>query len=696
MGTTYLSRFTPSIMPPQVLEAIFVQREPLAERLVELIRDSALTRSKHHTLLIGPRGIGKTHLVSLIYHRVRQSDAVVGGQLLIAWLREEEWGVMSFLDLLLRIHRALVAEYKDEELGRRIEELFEMSADEAERSAAALLKDYVGSRTLLIIIENLDDLFGGLDDEGQKRLRSYLQENPFSTILATSQSLFGGVSLQTSPFYGFFRITHLEELSIDDATQLLSNIAKLDGDKDLASLIGTSLGRVRIRALHRLAGGNPRVYIIFSQFLTRESLNELIDALMRTLDELTPYYHERIRWLSPQQRKIVELLCDRGNAHSVKEIASRSFMTQQTASSQLKLLRGMGYVQTTPVGRESFYELREPLMRLCIEVKKHQDRPIRLVVELLRSWYTTEELQTRLNKLPVETGDPRSEREHIQAALTQYQSAEALVSLSDTERINQAALGLVRGVEIEREANAKIISEAVGKMARVVARRYRFESIGSGHTADDLAQTALLKFLTMANSDPDKLDETKNFGGYLYKIVQFTAHEMGQKYSRRKNLEIPGESVLEYAPELTEFRRQHDYFIDRVAPNPDEVLEMRALLLNRTLSYLLDTEGNKSKLKRRLDELAREMSGSGAEDVLSESLIRCFILLSKEGDEGAEQSTLKKWYKVTEEVLKPYIEFELTTRILEKIVRFSKTKDKRILLELRLEERTFMEPLLND
>jgi DNA-binding transcriptional ArsR family regulator len=693
MGSTFLSRFTPSMMAPEVLEAIFVQREQLAERLVDLIRDSALTRSKHHTLLVGPRGIGKTHLVSLVYHRVRQSEVVREGRLLIAWLREEEWGVMSFLDLLLRIHRALVAEYKDEEHERRVEALFGMPPDEAERSAAGLLKEFVGGRTLLILVENLDDLFGGLDDEGQKRLRSYLQENPFSTILATSQSLFGGVSLQTSPFYGFFRVTHLEELSIDDATRLLTNIAELEGDKELAALIVTSLGRARVRALHRLAGGNHRVYIIFSQFLTREALSELIEALMRTLDELTPYYHERIRWLSQQQRKIVELLSDRGSALSVKEIAARCFMTHQTASGQLKLLREMGYVQTTPVGRESYYELREPLMRLCVEVKKHRDKPIRLVVELLRSWYTTEELRTRLRGLPTgDAGDPRSEREHILAALDQYQSAEVLVSLSNTERINQAVLGLVRGGEAEREVNGRVVSEAVGKMARMVARRHRFERLRPVHTAEDLAQDSMLEFLTEA--DAGKVKEVKNYAAYLYRIVEDNAKRMSQRHAQRPDRGYASAERGERAPER--FQVRFEYLQDRSAPSPDQLLEMRALLLNKTLGYLFDAAASERRLKKRMDDLARELTENGADDVLSEGLIRCFILMSKDEDKAAGQSQLESWYKVAEEVLEPYMEFELTLRILGKIIRYSRTKDKRVLLELRLEERTFLEPLLND
>jgi DNA-directed RNA polymerase specialized sigma24 family protein/DNA-binding transcriptional ArsR family regulator len=391
-----------------------------------------------------------------------------------------------------------------------------------------------------------------------------------------------------------------------------------------------------------------------------------------------------------------ELLCDRGNAHSVKEIAARCFMSQQTASGQLKLLREMGYVQTTPVGRQSYYELREPLMRLCVEVKKHRDRPIRLVVELLRSWYTTEELQTRLRRVPLDRDDPRSEREHIQAALTQYQSAEVLVSLSDTERINQAALGIVRGMEIEREMNAQIISEAVGKMSRMMARRYSFDWAVAGHTADDLAQTALLKFLTTADSDPGKLEEVKNFAAYLNKVVRETALEMLRQDSRRKIHEIPKEDYTVYDPMFGEDRSRFDYITDSLAPHPNHVLEMRVLLLNRTLSYLLDTAGDKRKLRKRLTELARGMSGSGAEDVLGESLIRCFISLSKDEDDDAKHSILGDWYRVAKDVLGSYLEFDLTIRILEKIVRYNKTKDKRILLELSLEERTFMEPLFED
>jgi tetratricopeptide (TPR) repeat protein len=422
MKATFLSRFTPSLMAPEALEAIFVQREreALTRRIVELIRESTLTPSKHHTLLIGPRGIGKTHFIALTYYRIRAMDDL-HNHLLITWLREEEWGVTSFLDLLLRIFRALREEHGNAMPVERVESFYKLQPKDAEQTGAVLLKEFVGNRTLLILVENLDDVFAGLGDEGQKRLRAYLQENPFCTILATAQSLFNGIQLQTSPFYGFFRIHHLEELSLEDATHLLMNIANVAGDSDLAAVIAKPLGHARIRAIQHLAGGNHRVYVIFSQFLTRESLDDLVEPFMRMLDDLTPYYQARMAWLSPQQRKIIDFLCDRRGAIPVKEIAQQCFMTHQTTSGQLMDLRDKGYVKSTRIGRASYYELREPLMRLCVEVKKHRGEPIRLFLDFLRLWYSREDLQQRLELLQP---DVMLEREYILQGLQAIEEEE--------------------------------------------------------------------------------------------------------------------------------------------------------------------------------------------------------------------------------------------------------------------------------
>ena len=409
MQNSFLSSFTPSLMSSQDLEAIFVQREELVEDLIADVRasvrfnrESATTENKHYRLLIGMRGIGKTHTIALLYHRLR-NDADLQDKLIIAWLKEEEWGVSSWLDLQIRIFQALGNSYPQkyqDKLATDVEALYNLSPEEATAKVEIILTEFINQRTLLILTENFDEILKGLGDKGQKEFKAYLQNNSFITMVATAQNLSNDLKSKKRAFYGFFEIDNLDKLSLDEATNLLTKIAQLQKDSELNKFIRSQTGRDRIKAIHYLAGGNHRVYIIFSQFLTRDSLDDLVKPVMQTLDELTPYYQARMQWLSLQQRKIVELLCDRRHAVPVKEIAQRCFISHQTASSQLKDLLNKGYVVKETQGRESFYELLEPLMRICLETKKQRGEPIKLFIDFLRIWYTKEELWQRYLSLP--------------------------------------------------------------------------------------------------------------------------------------------------------------------------------------------------------------------------------------------------------------------------------------------------------
>ncbi len=419
MRNNFLSRFTPSLMPQEALEDIFVQRERLAARTVQQVRDSALTGPPSHTLFVGPRGIGKTHLVSLIYHRVKALPEL-GGHLAVAWLPEDEAGIATFLDLLLAILRALGEDDPalTPRLAPRLDALYESASPE--EKAKALLYELVGDRPLLLLAENLDHIFAGLRDAGQKALRAFLQESRFVTMVVTAQSLFSGVSRHASPFYGFFRVEHLSGLSIDEAIELLVKIARREGDADLVQFLGTPAGRARIRAVDHLVSGNPRLYVIFSEFLTRDALDELVPPFLDMLDNLTPFYQAKMRTLSPQQRKIVDFLSGTRGAVPVKEIGRRTLIGATTAAAQLKALRESGYVRAFRVGRESYYELREPLMRLCLEVKKQRGEPIKLFVEFLRLWCPPEELERRLAALPAEAAFTRASlREALRLSATE-------------------------------------------------------------------------------------------------------------------------------------------------------------------------------------------------------------------------------------------------------------------------------------
>jgi tetratricopeptide (TPR) repeat protein len=527
MRPSFLSRFTPSLMAPEVLEEIFVQRESLAARLVRQVRESVLGEEKHQRLIVGPRGIGKTHLVSLVYHRVRAMDDL-RDRMRIAWLREEEWGISSFLDLLLRILVALDVDDPEAGLRSRLETVYALEGGAAEAAAVALLGEVLAGRTLLLIVENLDEVFAGLGEPGQQRFRAYLQNRRECTILATSPALFGAVWLEKSPFYGFFQVTHLKEFDVDAARALLLNLARLTSNEELARLLASPVGRNRLQALHHLVGGNPRLYVILAQFLTRESLDDLVDAFLNAIDQLTPYYRERMQLLPPLQQKLVFLLSEAGAPVSVKVLAERSFATQQTVSSQLKQLRSARFVVAHPVGRESWYELREPLLRLVLRVKKEHGEPIRLFVDFLRVWYSQNELAQRLATLPpfsteagyvqqalalTETGESDALRALLKArgqAVTAYEWERAL-ELNDRLRELRDApgdwglWGILLGALGRIDEALKVFDEAVQRApdnAVIAAARARVMAL-AGRLED--AQQSLESITLRAQPSPQLL-----------------------------------------------------------------------------------------------------------------------------------------------------------------------------------------------
>ena len=395
----FIWRFTPSRTEPELLERIFVQRQALLTSIQEKVSDSAIHGNMHHVLLVGPRGIGKTHLISLLNHRVTKAPAL-HDKLRIAWFLEDET-ITSFVQLLKRIYELLSDEYPLLFPPEWLDEQLEKPLAQIEKNLEAELVRQFHNHTLLLFIENLDYVFDGLGAEGQKKWRSFLQEHPFTCIVATAQRLFTGVQDRKQPFFGFFNPIHLKPLTVSDAVDLLTHIAEQNQQTDLVEFLKTPDGRSRVRAIHHLAGGNHRIYIVLSGFITKESLDELTQPFEKMADELTPYYQERMRWLSPQQRQIVEFLCSQDAPCTPKEIARQMLAAENTVSSQVKKLLAYGYVLRSPRGRESLYELAEPLMRLSSEVKDKKQEPLRLLVDFLCIWYRPE----RLAELSQSTND---------------------------------------------------------------------------------------------------------------------------------------------------------------------------------------------------------------------------------------------------------------------------------------------------
>ncbi len=645
----------------------------------ERLRESVLTRNRHHLLLIGPRGIGKTHAVAMIQHKL-EADADVRDKLRIAWLNEDE-SATSFLDLLMRILRTLQDRYPKEFTEDAISAVYDLPTDLALERAGRILLDGLESRVLLVAVENLDLLFAGLGDGGQKQWRAFIQENPVFTTLATSQQLFDGVSSRSNAFYGFFQIDYLKPLSLCEAIELLRKIAELKKDADLVAFLDSPDGRARVRALHHLSGGNHRVYIVLSEFITRESLDELIGPFEKMLDELTPYYQERLRSLSPQQRRIVEFLCTATRTIAVKEIARRVFASEQTVAGQLKKLRELGYVVAHPRGKESLHELTEPLMRLSFELKENRREPIRLIVEFLRIWYQIDDLKSKLELLPLFA---IREREHVSAAVTLAESSE-----------NPLVLAIENDLEVAMKENCT---------SDVVAAREELAHV-RGNPADwtnlivDLINAAryedVLKYLDKTDSLQDDKSLTYRIrGDVLYLLERYGDAMKSYDKITFKSVDISQHDVIRlFAYFRCDMSEKGFHLLEGILSCKDAILiknldiAVGSMLIDIITINTSDFDQIESKLKKLISiyrnyQLSVKFSHSmiiSFEKLVAKSL--SIDLLDHIGlifqREFAEDS-----------------EIETPLRLFSAGIMYLKSKDSRILLDLIEPERQFLEMIL--
>ncbi|MEZ6143034.1 MAG: hypothetical protein R3B84_20920 [Zavarzinella sp.] len=417
-----ISAYTPSNMPPALLERIFVQREKLLELIVDQMTISMSTGDKHHILLVGPRGSGKTHLVSLAAWKLRQNPALAD-TMRIAWLGEDDVfsGLVHFA---FAIAKSLAVEYPDEFPEDFKSNVRGLPPDDAALAVLYKVLEQLEHRHILLITENLDQTFSSLGDTGQKKLRAFMQETRRIASLSTSQQLFDAVSSRNEAFFGFFDTYHLEQLTVENALQLIRNIALEQQNTELVQFLDSTQARYRIRALHHLAGGNYRMYVLLAEFLTRETLDDLVSAFEALAEELTPYFQERMRSLPDQQRQLVQCLCNATGALTVKEIAEETFIAEGNCSKQLGTLKTKGYLCSEKRGKESYYDIAEPLMRLSLEVKNLHGRPLKLVAQFLKAWFPETKLEDTLKSL---TEDSRV-FEYCKLALQANDSVSAFIN----------------------------------------------------------------------------------------------------------------------------------------------------------------------------------------------------------------------------------------------------------------------------
>ena len=389
MSAVSISRFTPSTMPEDLLARLFVVRQPVLESLMKRVGDLGATPSPHHTLLVGPRGAGKTHLISLVYHRAKNRAGTDDGKpLRIAWLPEDPWTIVSYARLLAAI------------LERVAPDTEVKSADEAELDAR-LRSTSRKDGPVLVLMENVDQILDALGEVGQQKLRNLLQTESGVLIIGSTTRLDRSLSSHAAPFFGFFDTIRLEPFSPEEAREMLTALAREADNAELAERLSSSGALARIHTIAHLAGGQPRLWALLGSALTVEELRDLAALLLSRFDDLTPYYQEQLARLSPLQRLVVAELAAADRPLPVKDIAERVGSDQRSVAKAVGDLAERGWLK--PVStiftelldrRRTYYDLAEPLARLAFQIKESRGEPLPLVVDFLVNWFDADQLRS--------------------------------------------------------------------------------------------------------------------------------------------------------------------------------------------------------------------------------------------------------------------------------------------------------------
>ncbi len=395
-------------MSKEELYDTFVARGKLLDELLKTTKDNTGQKSIQHIILLGARGIGKTHMLQMIENRVADSTQLRNNWITVK-IPEEQYGVFSLIDFFKYILEVILNSsqlentqstiYKEE-----LEKIVMHKKKDALDKLVSILKDISKkeNRQFLLLVDNIDKILTEkiADEKEREYFRSVLMTEKFMMIIGTSTTVFEEITSYDKAFFRFFKTIHLKNLTDKEVEELLIKRAELDGAVDRIKL---NENRTKIRAITDLTGGYPRLVLMLYEILEDKPLLDVLKTFNRLLDNLTPYYQHRMADLSPQQQKIIdEVMLSEGVA-SPTDIARKVGWKQTVVTSQFKRLKDVNILQVREGEtrkRKSYYDISDRLFVIWYQMRYLgvlRER-IEYIVTFLKIWYDFEELKDKISR----------------------------------------------------------------------------------------------------------------------------------------------------------------------------------------------------------------------------------------------------------------------------------------------------------
>ena len=442
-GPTIRKRNPGMLQSDEEIREQFVVREHELATGLEILRENIDADSCQHTLIVAPRGRGKTMLLARVAAELR-ADSELASRLLPVRFMEESDEVFSAADFWLEVlfYLALAVDEQDSELARNLRETRadlttrwrERELDERARVAVLEAADTLGRR-LVLMVENLQAMCANVDEDFGWKLRKTLQTEPQIILVATATSRFEALDDARQPFFELFRIISLAPL---DAAQcgLLWKVFS-----------GEAPSERQQRALEILTGGSPRFVVIVAGFARHRTLRQLMEELVQLIDDLTDTFRGYQEALPKTECRVFLAIADLWQSSSTGEIAARARMDVRTVSTMLGRLVERGAVIWDGSGRKRLYRVTEPLYCIYYQLRRERDQAavVQNLVRFMAVFYTEREIlklfgtlelealdfQSRVARTLINKGVEQAELGWFAAAITTFENVEQRYRESD-------------------------------------------------------------------------------------------------------------------------------------------------------------------------------------------------------------------------------------------------------------------------
>ncbi len=418
--------YRPQRTAPDDLEAISVGREHIIEELLTGLDAWKPGASRQHYLFIGPRGIGKTHVLSLIAHRIRLRPGLREKWYPLVF-PEESYTVTRLSDFLLEALHLYAVETGDEEAGS-VYDRVRYDDDEARVTDLVLdaFRRFHREKKIgfLLLVENLNRL---LDRQIKDRahihlLRKILIEEEWVIMVGTSPTYLEAVVKEDEPLFEFFRTSYLAELTLDQQFEMLKNLAALENNQNFNEYLKAYSSR--LRALYHFTGGNPRLTMMLYDLVSYHAVQDVQAELEQLLNQITPFYQDRMKEIGELEGKLIVTMSLLPEGCTPSELAKEARMDAATVRTLLLRLEKGGYIKKEPRRKKkTVYIIPERLFRIWHQMS-HSRKGRGLILYLLEffsTWYQTREERDQVWDEILETiHHSPGEDNHVEGDLTDY------------------------------------------------------------------------------------------------------------------------------------------------------------------------------------------------------------------------------------------------------------------------------------